>query len=133
MRALFFVSLLIGASIVFYFSWLPKPNLGTYRILPDWLSHWTDVNDNMNVRTAVPFFIMGVSSGYWLSSTGQAWINWFWLWLLLIAVVSIAEAGQLLLPLRHFDWGDIAWGSAGAFIGLLPLGLLRLVNHKRHW
>lgn len=122
-----------GITAIFYFSWLPKPNLERYGILPRWLSHWTDNNDNMNVRTAVPFFILGVLCGGYLIMAKKAWNNWLGVWLLLVVVVSIAEAGQLLLPFRHFDWGDIVWGAAGAFAGLLPLGLLRFVSPKTRW
>jgi VanZ family protein len=44
---------------------------------------------------------------------------WLYSWLGFIAVVSIAEFGQLFLPHRVFDWRDIVWGTIGAIIGLV--------------
>jgi hypothetical protein len=49
---------------VFYFSWLPSPDLGKESYLPLWLSVWG--NYYYNLRTAVPFvgigFLMEVNS-----------------------------------------------------------------------
>ncbi|WP_018620292.1 hypothetical protein [Spirosoma luteum] len=126
MRVFLLISLLMGAAIVFYFSWLPRPNLAIYGVLPDWLSTWTDAQQNQNIRTAVPLLILGLLSGVWLSITKQVWRNWVLSWLLLLAVVSVAEAGQVLIPLRHFDWGDIVCGGIGAGTGLSVVGLVRL-------
>jgi glycopeptide antibiotics resistance protein len=124
--------MLIGVAVVFYFSWIPEPRLSLSEYMPAWLSQWTDKDTNMNLRTAIPFIFLGVLVAFWLLKTNQVWYKWIAGWLLLVAVVIIAEAGQLLLPLRHFDWGDIGWGTLGAAAGLLVylvLGsLMRLIK-----
>lgn len=112
------VLMIVFSIIILYLSWLPHPNLSGYGLLPDWLARWTDADDNMNVRTAVPFVFLGLCGGAWLIRTGQVWHRWFITWLALVLVVIVAEAGQLMLPLRHFDWGDISWGAAGAWGGM---------------
>ncbi|QMU27437.1 hypothetical protein [Adhaeribacter radiodurans] len=33
--------------------------------------------------------------------------------------VLIAEAGQLFIPYRSFDWLDVIWGSMGSLFGLV--------------
>lgn len=38
--------------------------------------------------------------------------------------ILFAEAGQLLLPRRSFDWMDVFWGIAGSALGLLTGGLV---------
>ncbi len=116
--------MVVGVAVVFYFSWIPEPRLGLSNYVPAWLSAWTDKDTNMNLRTAIPFVFLGLLVAVWLLRTHQPWYQWVTGWLLLVAVVVIAEAGQLLLPLRHFDWGDIGWGAAGAAAGLLPCFLV---------
>ncbi|MEZ0485097.1 VanZ family protein [Fibrella aquatica] len=121
----------VGVIGVCYLSWLPTPNLGVYGILPRWLTRWTDSTANMNVRTAVPLGILGFLSGLWLLMSKRTCSSWLAVWLVLVAVVSIAEIGQLILPHRHFDWGDICWGSVGACIGLGLPGLVYLIENRR--
>lgn len=55
---------------------------------------------------------------------------WLITWLGLVAIVTLAEAGQLLLPLRHFDWGDIGWGAVGAAVGLVLVTALLLAGRE---
>ena len=131
MRVLFLSGLLIGAVIVFYLSWLPNPDLSIYGILPGWLARWTDAQENQNIRTAVPFLLLGLLSGVWLLISKQRWKSWLSIWLLLVAMVSVAEVGQLLIPLRHFDWGDIMWGGTGAGTGMSLPGIIRLALFLR--
>lgn len=124
--------MLIGVGAVFFFSWIPQPRLELTTLLPDWLSRWTDNDANMNLRTAIPFVFLGLVAGSWLANTRQPVSRWVLAWLALVLVVGIAEAGQLFRPLRHFDWGDIGWGSVGAAIGLLLAGgINRLVYSNR--
>lgn len=127
MQSLLLCLFIAGIVAVLYFSWLPYPNLGKYGYLPRWLSRWTDTNANMNTRTAVPFTFLGMVSGFRLLLSKLVWYRWLTMWLILVLLVFLAEVGQLLLTLRHFDWGDIIWGAAGAFIGMIimiPMGLL---------
>ena len=127
MRLLLLLLFVLGIAAVFYFSWLPQPRLGKSAYLPQWLTNWTDSNANMNLRTAIPFIFLGMICGLRLLLSKPVWYRWLIMWLTLVLLVLLAEAGQLILPLRHFDWGDILWGAIGAFIGMilmLPFGPL---------
>lgn len=72
----------------------------------------------MNLRTAIPLVFLGVFSGIWLVLKRHKWPGWIGVWATLVLVVAIAEVGQLVLPRRHFDWGDIVWGALGAGVGM---------------
>lgn len=72
----------------------------------------------MNIRAAVPFVLLGLLGGLWVVYTKQPWYFWILVWLGLVFIVMLAEAGQLFLPLRHFDWGDVLWGASGALAGI---------------
>jgi hypothetical protein len=111
-----YIFLTIGVSIVFYLSWLPSPDLSQIWFMPAWLGQWTNKHDTM--RTGVPFVFLGIMTGAILVKKKRTRISWFYGWLLLIAVVSVAEIGQLFLPRRVFDLKDIAWGGVGSFLGL---------------
>ena len=130
--------MILGIILVFYFSWVPNPRLSLYGNLPDWVTRWTDTVENMNLRTAVPFVFMGLAAGAWLFITGRSPREWLAAWLALVSVVTVAEAGQLFLPNRYFDVGDIAWGSIGSLLGmgtsLIVLFAIKRVNDliKRH-
>ena len=123
-------TLISGTALVFYFSWLPTPDLGEYGILPVWLSKWTDDHRNGNIRTAIPFTLIGLFCGIWLILTKKGWRGLLLLWVLLITVVGIAETGQLFLPQRHFDWGDVFWGATGGLSGLLLPAIVRQMLPK---
>lgn len=112
------ICIVLSVASVFYFSWLPSPRLALSGVLPDWLSRWTDSNIYMNIRTAVPFVLLGLLGGLWVVYTKQPWYFWILVWLGLVFIVMLAEAGQLFLPLRHFDWGDVLWGASGALAGI---------------
>ena len=119
-----------GIAIVFYLSWLPQPDLGLYGFLPNWLARWTDADENMNLRTAVPFVGIGSLAGVLLGGRRFSWPFGLAVWITLTAVAFMAEIGQRLLPHRHFDWGDVAWGSVGSAIGLLASFGLRFLIHS---
>lgn len=113
-----YLLLLLGASVVCFLSWLPSPQLSAYGFFPKEIGHWVDAYENMNLRTAVPFLLMGLLAGVWLVFTGQSWQRWVGLCLGFMGIVFVAEVGQLHLPYRHFDWGDIGWGTTGALAGM---------------
>ncbi len=116
--------LLIGTGLIFLLSWLPDPGLGNYKFLPDWLARWTDAQVNDNIRTAVPLVFLGFVAGGWLALKKRPFPWWFGVWSGLVGVVLIAEIGQLFLPARNFDWGDVAWGAVGSLVGMGMAALL---------
>ena len=118
-RFIWIAFIVAGVSSIFLLSWLPSPRLALYGYLPDWLTRWTDADENVNIRTAVPFLFLGWFTGVWLARRRYAWFGFVAVWIALVLVALLAEAGQLLLPLRHFDWGDVGWGAAGSAVGIL--------------
>jgi VanZ family protein len=122
MRLVLFGFLLVtGTVAVFYFSWLPQPDFRTVSFIPDWLARWSNIHDSL--RTAIPFIFLGFFSGLSLTDLNKPRIWWLYTWFAFILIVIIAEAGQLFLPLRVFDWRDIVWGSAGDLCGLFAAAL----------
>lgn len=117
MRTVVYIGVFVGVLLVLLLSWLPSPDIGDVLPFPTGLKKW--INDNMNLRTAVPFIFLGIFAAIIISSLPQRMIACFWALLLLLAVVILAETGQLLLPKRHFDWGDIGYGLLGSITGML--------------
>ncbi|MBK7099564.1 MAG: VanZ family protein [Sphingobacteriales bacterium] len=105
---------LIGTGVVFYFSWKSNPDLEANEWIPLWLTTWA--NKNYNFRTAIPFMLMGV---FISSFFRQSFRFYILCWMAMIVMVVIAEAGQLYLPGRSFDFWDIFYGVAGGAIGLI--------------
>jgi glycopeptide antibiotics resistance protein len=101
------------AVLTLLLSWLPNPNIGSLPIFPKGIGKW--INHYGNLRTAVPFFLIAFLLEFSLeeNSNYRKWILPGSLFL-----VTLAEAGQLVLPRRHFDVWDIFWGMAGAFVGM---------------
>lgn len=124
-RNLLYLTILLGAIVVFYFSWKGNPDLEESWWMPQWVVVWG--NENFNLRTAVPFVGMGLVLALLIP---QKLLYYLLCWLLMLALVVIAEAGQLVLPSRNFDTGDIAYGALGAALGLLLGKLLRLFKRS---
>ncbi len=103
--------------LILYLSWLPSPDIGDVLPFPTWLRQWT--NKNMNLRTAVPFLFLGLIAELFLTGKKAGNAGRLWALVLLVSIVSIAEIGQLWLPKRHFDWGDIGYGIAGSLLGMV--------------
>lgn len=137
MRVILIATVALGVALVFYLSWLPQPHIGASRVVPGWLAEWTDTQKNDTIRTAVPFLLLGGLAGLGLAGSAgyRAWRWWPLAWLALTLVVLIAEAGQLFLPHRSFDWRDVAWGACGAGTGLalvaLPVAIRQLLVAAR--
>jgi len=106
------------AAAVLYLSWLPEPRLGEQVPMPGMLSFWGDAAANQNLRTAVPFLLLGGVSGTALAAANARRGRWFLHGALMVGLAAIAELGQLLIPARTCDPGDIAWASTGAAAGL---------------
>ena len=114
-----YVMLAVGVALILYLSWQPHFAFKHIWFIPKWLSRWTDVHANGNIRTAVPFVFMGLFAGFLPSSTPRSLYQWLVLWLILIGIVTLAEVGQLLIPSRYPSFEDIGWGAVGALVGLV--------------
>ena len=123
---IFWIVLLIGVVAVFYLSWVAQPKLSSLWFMPSWLGKWTDAGGNENLRTAVPFLLLGGLSGVWLAKKNMAFRQWVIALALLILVATVAEVGQLFLAQRTCDVGDILWGTAGSFVGLVIVSFSRI-------
>ncbi|MGI4834368.1 MAG: VanZ family protein [Janthinobacterium lividum] len=134
-KLLFYSLLLLGAGLVLYLSWQSHPAMATDWFIPSWVASWADEQQNDTLRTAVPFVALGWLIGSWLALQRRAWRQWLLAWAGLVALVSMAEVGQLFRPGRSFDLGDIGWGAAGALLGLGTVaalwGLARAVQLAR--
>ena len=129
MRLISFFTVL-GVALVFYLSWVPDPHMSFVWFLPKWIARWADIKRNEDLRTAVPFVFLGFLVGTWLSRSQRPWVWWVLSMLGLIVVAAVAEAGQLVLPRRHFSWADILWGAAGSGLGLLGALVLMYINRQ---
>ncbi|MFD1140630.1 VanZ family protein [Larkinella insperata] len=127
---LIFILTVLGIALVFYLSWVPDPHMRFVWFLPKWIAHWADIKQNEDLRTAVPFVFLGFLVGTWLSRSQHPWSWWVLSILGLTVVAAVAEAGQLLLPRRHFSWADILWGAAGSSLGLFVALVFMLINRQ---
>ena len=108
-------------ALVFFFSWLPKPALSEQVPMPVAMASWVDGDANWNLRTAVPFLLLGALAGAGLWGRGARPIKWWLAWLGMVLVGCVAEWGQLFIAERHCDPGDVAWAATGAAAGLLMI------------
>ncbi|MFN8358270.1 MAG: hypothetical protein U0Y10_27655, partial [Spirosomataceae bacterium] len=56
-RLFTWIGFLIGAGLVFYLSWVPNPDIGY--IIPVGTAQQSWINNNGNIRTAIPFVGLG--------------------------------------------------------------------------
>jgi len=112
---------------IFYYSWLPEPNLSTETYLPKWLLNWS--NQYYNLRTSIPF----IAVGFLLEDLAQQMssleythrsLNFIQNIAISIIIVFIAEGGQILIQKRNPDLMDVFYGILGSLIG----GLLYYVR-----
>jgi hypothetical protein len=121
---------------VFYFSWLPSPDLGKESYLPLWLSVWG--NYYYNLRTAVPFvgigFLMEVNSPKHNLIGKPSSRAWLFIQNMTVSatIVCLAEGGQFFIPNRNPDLLDVFFGIVGSGLGSLGYHMLStLMNFKR--
>ena len=129
MRIIYFI-LFIGVGFILFLSWRPDYDFKHLWFIPGWLSEWTDNHANGNIRTAVPFLFMGLCSGFLPSLHPRPVYRWLIWWGILVAIVIIAEAGQLLIPTRFFSFEDIGWGATGALVGIVISILITSVLNR---
>jgi hypothetical protein len=126
-QRLFYFLVLVGAGLILYLSWIPVPKMEQVWFIPTGLAHWADENRNDDIRTAVPLVPLGLLVGGLLMKQGRSWAQWLLAWVGLSVLVLVAEVGQFFLAERSFDWLDVAWGAAGALVGLGVVAVIRLV------
>jgi len=118
-----FIFFLVVACIlaVFYFSWLPNPDLGTETYLPSWLLVWSNIY--YNLRTAVPFVAIGFLLEAATNDKKRSGSSRLRLFVentaISAAVVCIAEGGQYFIANRSPDLTDVFFGILGSGIGSL--------------
>lgn len=105
------------AGFIFYLSWLPNGKLGKETALPQYILDWS--NTNFNVRTAVPFLVLG----YLLALNQKVYLAFS----ISLIIVCIAEAGQIYLPGRNADLKDVFYGALGALVGI---GISKVIHRK---
>ncbi len=110
--------IIIGVLMVFYFSWVSSPRLGTNILVPEFIANWVDKYEYGKRRTGIPLFFLGVFSGFLLILKKSHVKWWILVCILLFLLVVFAEVGQFFRPSRVFDKGDIKWGVLGSTIGL---------------
>jgi VanZ family protein len=115
---------LITGSIL-YFSWVPNSHLSSLQWLPGWLTRWTDKEENSNIRTSVPMFLWGFFACYSFKLEKNSKMKIVFFLLGGFTLLLIAEGVQRFLPKRIPDWGDVAWGCTGLFLGILSFVLLK--------
>ncbi|GEM_PF-6859402 len=98
--------------------------------MPNFVAKWADMEVNYNIRTAIPLLVVGLCTGLILVVYKKSSYSWFLSWLVLTALVFVAELGQLFLPLRSFDLGDVIWGAFGAGFGLLLVLIGKFLSKK---
>lgn len=128
------VLLLLVVGAVFYYSWLPDPNMRSESYLPGWLSRWS--NRNYNFRTAVPFVALGFllefysyKNGKWMDLQHRL-IGFCKNMVLALIVVLVAEGGQFLLKSRSPDVMDVYYGILGSTAGALLFQLFNKLKMK---
>ncbi len=117
--------MLVGVILVLLLSWIPNPNVGDVLPVPASIRYW--INANGRVRTAVPLAVLGFGVEWILYSKNKGWRWRGWAWLGLVGIVGVAELGQMLLPSRYPDWGDIFYGALGAAVGIVGAKTVALI------
>ncbi len=133
LKKLFLFLVLLGVAGVFILSWVPQPRLENYWFVPKFIGGWADAGANMNLRTAVPFVFISGLIGLWLISKSKSFKFWLYAWVFNVAVVTIAELGQLFSAHRSCDLGDILWGAAGAFVGFFLVSFGSFILSALKW
>jgi len=112
-----------AVAAILYFSLRSSPYLGDVTWLPVGLARWADSRQGEDIRTAVPFVLLGVCAG-WAGRKWHAKVRFVTFLLMLPLGVEVA---QLMIPSRTGSMKDVVWGWAGGIAGLLIAGAFRAV------
>ena len=131
-RAITTVLFLICTAAICYYSWLPSSNLRTETYLPQFIIEWT--NEYLNLRTAVPFLLLGfLCQTGWESAAVCKKKNFLFAGrntiIICTVIVCLAEAGQFFISDRHPDFMDIFFGIAGGIFGGTVAISFKKLNH----
>jgi glycopeptide antibiotics resistance protein len=130
-KSFIIIFLMVCVGGIFYYSWIHNPGLETETYLPLWIRKWS--NKYYNLRTAVPFVVLGYLLEVWEKlSNPSGTVNKFPFRLktLLIAalVVGLAEGGQFFIATRQPDFMDVFFGILGSVFGCLVYHLIQKIN-----
>lgn len=115
---------------ILFCSWTASPALSTLPGVPLGVGMWLDDEANNQIRTAIPFFLLGITLGFALPiNVGWRRVTYYWIFMILLA--AAAELGQLKLPERQPDIMDFVWGGVGAALGLFPVVAIRMWWQQR--
>jgi glycopeptide antibiotics resistance protein len=122
LRNLYIIPVIVFVTCILFFSWLPHPSFRNLPFFPNWLANWTDKYGNL--RTAIPF----VPLSFFLKITIQK--SYGITLSLCLFLATVAELGQILLPFRSFDFGDILFALIGCIVGLFFFFLFDFCRKK---
>jgi hypothetical protein len=130
-KSIVIIILLVCTDSIFYYSWIHNPGLETETYLPLWIRKWS--NEYYNLRTAVPFVVLGYLLEVWQGlSNAAATTNKssFLLKTVIITavVVCLAEGGQFFIATRQPDFRDVFFGISGGILGCLVYHLIQKIN-----
>jgi len=130
-KSIIIIFLLGCIGSIFYYSWIHSPGLETETYLPFWLREWS--NEYYNLRTAVPFVVLGFLLEVWQRFSHNAEpVNSvpFRLknFIITTLVVCLAEGGQFFIVTRQPDFMDVFFGIVGGVTGSLVYYLIEKIN-----
>ncbi|OXA74389.1 hypothetical protein B0A67_01010 [Flavobacterium aquidurense] len=125
------IFLLVCTGSIFYYSWIHNPGLETETYLPLWIRKWS--NEYYNLRTAVPFVVLGYLLEVWQrlsNAAGAANQSPFRLknFIIIAVVVCLAEGGQFFIATRQPDFMDVFFGISGGIFGCFVYHLIQKIN-----
>lgn len=107
---------------IIFLSWRPSPHISEVVWLPAGLAEWMDSPDWQDIRTGIPFALLGGICGFKRMS-GREILTAV---VCLMLFVVIVECVQLIVPRRTASIIDVAWGwvgiVGGVFAGIAARG-----------
>jgi hypothetical protein len=129
MKTIFLLLIITCICAVFYFSWLPNPDLRTETYVPKWLLDWS--NTYYNLRTAVPFIALGFflevrannnnnnNNNKCIKKINSSLRLFIQNTAISAVIVCVAEGGQFFIHNRNPDLMDVFFGILGSLLGSL--------------